>query len=307
MTVVYVLIYPIYMKKIDFMFVCQPGFIEFQALMFVCSFRKNVKTPYKLIAAVPGPVDFFGTLHPETVDMFKRLNVEIQYVTNQEVVNTPRKNLLKCQLIANKIFALEQVTSTADMLVFLDSDQLCTDDLADLTWSEVPIAVRHEGWYGMNDYGADLNKIFSLAGAAMPLRKYVYTPDSIEQKCIVLHSEVNASFIGLSKEVRTEVVKKWLHVYRSAMQNNVPSYNYYTEQACFLASVLALLVPYTFIHDPLVPISHYHRAESLIQDTDLMMLVAEIFKQEPHIMNAGKPFADWNLVVETAKNLDTSL
>src|SRR6476469_1971853 len=101
-------------RSFSFIFVCQSGRLENQALLLAASLRRNLRCDHELIAAVPSPQDTWGSLSSDTVDLLTRLKVRRVSIENQIDPAYP---------IGNKISCLRVPVST-DRSVFVDSDIL---------------------------------------------------------------------------------------------------------------------------------------------------------------------------------------
>jgi len=98
-----------------FVFICQQGELEIKALLLAASLKHFLRCDYELIAALPQPATLWGTPSNETLTLLKRWGVKTVEITNQVHDNYPIGNKISC-------FA---IPTTADKLIFLDSDILC--------------------------------------------------------------------------------------------------------------------------------------------------------------------------------------
>src|SRR3954447_24357047 len=93
-----------------FVFVCQAGGLETQALLLAASLKRHLRCAHELIAAVPGPARRWGTLAPETGTLLKQLGVRVEPIANEVDPDYP---------IGNKVSCMRVPAGGADRLRFL--------------------------------------------------------------------------------------------------------------------------------------------------------------------------------------------
>lgn len=108
-------------QSFSFVFICQSGRLEVDALMLALSLQLFVKCDYELIAALPTPASRWGTPRPEILEQFARMNVRIVEVENQIDPDYPIGNKISCLCIP----------TDKDKQVFVDSDILCLAEFTD--------------------------------------------------------------------------------------------------------------------------------------------------------------------------------
>jgi len=101
--------------KYCFIFVCQQGELEIKSMLLAASLKRYLRCEYKLVAAIPQPVSRWGTISDDTQALMQTLRIRSVPITNNIDENYP---------IGNKVACLGIETS-ADKIVFLDSDILC--------------------------------------------------------------------------------------------------------------------------------------------------------------------------------------
>lgn len=102
-------------RKTCFVFVCQAGELEIKALLLAASLKRFVADSHEMVAAVPGPESTWGALAESTLTLLRSLGVRIEPIENPIGPDYPIGNKLACL----------NVLTTADRLVFLDSDIVC--------------------------------------------------------------------------------------------------------------------------------------------------------------------------------------
>ena len=102
-------------QSFSFVFVCQSGRLEVDALMLALSLQHFVKCDYEIVAALPTPTSRWGTPRPEVLEQFERMNVRLVEIENQIDPDYPIGNKISCLCI----------DTDKDKQVFVDSDILC--------------------------------------------------------------------------------------------------------------------------------------------------------------------------------------
>jgi hypothetical protein len=108
-------------RSYAFVFICQKGEWELKALLLAASLGRFLKCDHELVAALPAPAETWGMPCEATLSLLARLGARIVPVVNE--VNPLFTH-------ANKIACLK-ISTTADKIVFLDSDMLCLREFRD--------------------------------------------------------------------------------------------------------------------------------------------------------------------------------
>jgi hypothetical protein len=101
--------------KWSFVFVCQAGELEIKSMLLATSLQRFLRCNYELVAAIPQPTSQWGQISASTQALMQTLGVRSVPITNSIDLNYP---------IGNKVACLG-IESSADKIVFLDSDILC--------------------------------------------------------------------------------------------------------------------------------------------------------------------------------------
>jgi hypothetical protein len=120
------------MRRHAFVFVCQAGELEIKALLLAASLRRVLRGDHELIAAVPAPAEVWGELSADTREQLREFGVRIVPIANP--IDPDYK-------IGNKLACIDVPTS-ADKIVFLDSDMLCLRDFGDPACLRVAFAAK---------------------------------------------------------------------------------------------------------------------------------------------------------------------
>lgn len=98
-----------------FVFVCQAGALEPQALLLAASLRRFLRCEHELVAALPQPEAVWGRPAATTLAGLAALGVRTAPIVNPIGPEYPIGNKLACLALP----------TAADKIVFLDSDMLC--------------------------------------------------------------------------------------------------------------------------------------------------------------------------------------
>ena len=101
--------------KNAFVFVCQQGELEIKSMLLATSLKHFLQDDYELVAAIPQPATHWGRLSEKTQALMQILKIRSQPIVNNIDKNYP---------IGNKVACLG-IDTSADQIVFLDSDILC--------------------------------------------------------------------------------------------------------------------------------------------------------------------------------------
>ncbi len=153
-----------------FVFVCQAGEIETKALLLAASLKRVLRGQHELIAAVPTPAEIWGELSPDTRAQLHEFGVRMVPIENP--IDPDYR-------IGNKLACIDVPTS-ADKIVFLDSDILCLRDFGDPDCLRVPFAAKP----------ADLRTFAAAAETWAPL----YAAVNVELPTLRLPTTVSGEF-----------------------------------------------------------------------------------------------------------------
>ena len=99
----------------SFVFVCQAGRLEVDAVMLALSLRYFVTADYEMIAAVPTPGGVWGTPRRGVLEQLDRIGVRVVEIENRVDVDYPTGNKVGCLSIPTDMRTR----------LFLDSDVMC--------------------------------------------------------------------------------------------------------------------------------------------------------------------------------------
>ena len=143
--------------KLCITFVCEPGELETKSMLLATSLRHHNDTNIELVAAIPShhaDADFI-TIH--THDLLSELNIRTEKISNPLSFDYP---------IGNKLACLD-IDSTANKIIFLDSDILCLSTIPDQAFSAA-ICAKPADLATYSKHQADWNRVYQLFDLPLP-------------------------------------------------------------------------------------------------------------------------------------------
>jgi hypothetical protein len=156
-------------RETSFVFVCQQGELELQAMLLAASLREYARCDQELVAAVPGPAEAWGTPCEDTLQLLKKLDVRVIQIANPIGTAYPIGNKLACL----------SIPTTAAKRIFLDSDMVALSTFADDACFDAPFAARLAAELPCEDGIEQLRCAFAAAGCTLPevrIRTMLGTP-----------------------------------------------------------------------------------------------------------------------------------
>ncbi len=101
--------------KYSFVFVCQQGELEIKSLLLAVSLKRYLRCDHELVVALPQPEALWGKPSDATLRLLESSGVRLVPIGNPIGRDYPIGNKLACL----------GIETTADKIVFLDSDMLC--------------------------------------------------------------------------------------------------------------------------------------------------------------------------------------
>jgi hypothetical protein len=265
-------------RSFSFIFVCQAGRLENQALLLAASLRRNLRCDHELIAAVPSPQDTWGALAAETADLLKQLKVRRVSIQNQIDPAYP---------IGNKVSCLQQSVKT-DRLVFVDTDILLLRPLEDSSVFAAPFAAKPADLPNVL-HPFQWSRVYRACGTSRPNESVATT---LYGQLVLPY--FNAGFISVDPSVK--MGDAWLECSKRIDRMwRLPLKRPHLDQLALPVAVRKLGLRYTClpesynypVHlkpiDPFAPptIAHYHDATILRREPGLVALVRELCEEYP--------------------------
>jgi hypothetical protein len=265
-------------RSYAFVFVCQAGRLENQALLLAASLRRNLRCDHELIAAVPAPLDTWGPLAADTIELLTELKVRRVPIENQIDPGYP---------IGNKVSCLRTAVST-DRLVFVDSDILLLQPFEDSSVFAAPFAAKPADLPNVL-HPLQWSRVYRACKATRPLETVATT----------LYGQLvppyfNAGFLAV--DPKTNLGDQWLECCRriDAMWG-LPLKRPHLDQLALPVALRKLGLRYTCLQerhnypvhlkpiDPAAPplLAHYHDARVLRREPLLVNMVRELSEEHP--------------------------
>lgn len=148
-------------RKFAFVFICQHGEIEVEAILLALSLKRFLRCDYELIAAIPTPAEVWGEPLAETLELLQSLDVKIQPIVNPLGRSFPFGNKMPC-------FNLQ---TDADKMFYLDSDILLIRDFYDEPRFDFPISAKPTDVKRDVDIRGNWPEIYQAVGLEPPIRR----------------------------------------------------------------------------------------------------------------------------------------
>lgn len=277
-----------------FAFVCQAGEWELKAALLAASLRRHYGAEVELIAAVPHPHDIWGTMAQDTAALLQRLQVRCVPITNP--IDPAFSH-------ANKIACLG-VETTANVLIFLDSDTLCLARCDFALGAGTPIAMKvadlpafptdgERGWAAA----------YAAAGRPTPDRRIALSCDATPSPPFY-----NSGVIVLDTAFAGELRAAWTEASRLIrLEQRVPERRLWSDQlglAVALDMLETVPAPLEVRHNhpthlmpledtPDVVFAHYHWPQIIAQEPALHALTALLMEEHPALGDLMQRHAGW--------------
>jgi hypothetical protein len=217
-----------------FVFVCQQGNLEGLSLLLAASLKRFLKCKHEVVAAVPLPEEKWGKLSPQTLAVFKQMDIRVEYFENPILRNK------KGNPLTNKIYSL-QIPTQMDKIIFLDSDLLCLQDFDPHGQFMSPFSAAPT----FRATGKNWEKIYQAVSAEVPsTRIRTLFSDELQPPYF------NSGFIAVDAQLAPELTEMWLDTFNKidrsgAMDNNA----YFREQVSLAVAVMRLQYQYDLLDE----------------------------------------------------------
>ena len=215
------------MKSITYTFICQDGQLECEAMVLAASMRRHLTFPAKLVAIVPLPSRIFGTPSPISLKILRDLDVEVvkarnAYMSPPRVRRQRYTGKEKAPFFTNKWVCLEQ-PKDCDMVVFLDSDQICWQPITYGKWFDSRIVLRRVGRSAGKFLRNSWKQIFKHAGVALPADRVMHDDDFLGPEL------VNGGLVGIDLPLRQQFIRTWSQLWKQVKRGPLAN-KYFCEQ-----------------------------------------------------------------------------
>jgi hypothetical protein len=279
--------------KYCFVFVCQQGELEIKASLLAASLHRHLKCDHELVAAVPTPEQLWGTPGDRTKAFLKKIGVRFVSIKNQIDEKYPIGNKVSCLL----------VETSADKIVFLDSDILMMSDFAHHPRFEIAFNAKPADLASFSTSPEAWKEVYKSAGVEMPATQIRTT---LSRQLMPLY--FNAGVVAVHRDAGLGQV--WLDCCRAIDQNpKVVSKRPWLDQLGLPVAVTKLNLQVDFLDDsfnypahmkridqrrpPLL--CHYHYPRFIRSEPSCLGLVRELMREHPELSEIIASHSDWNL------------
>jgi hypothetical protein len=263
----------------SFVFVCQRGPLEIQAMLLAASLHRFVSCPHEMVIAVPQPESRYGTPQSSTLKMLQDLGARVAPVWNQVDPSYP---------IANKISAMA-ISTRGRWRIFLDTDILCTRPFSGDARLDVAFGATPADRLTWGKHSGDWDRVYELFGLTTP---------AIRVKTVSTHEDTppyyNAGFVIAEREVADALSRVWLECAQVIDRHPaIPDKRPWLDQIALPVAVTRLGVPHHFLDQTFncpgsakslsadTHFCHYHRLLPLKRLPILNQLLRELVEHHP--------------------------
>ncbi len=286
-------------------FTCQAGALEAESSVLAASLRKTLGEEQELIAAIPGPPSAMGQVSPSTLDFLASLRVQTMHCDNPLVASQPNQaKAPKQYFLTNKIFALREVQTDAQTIVFLDSDQICH---APFDWAlelGVPFLAPRVGHVGANAMCEVWEQAFRICDTEPPKVRIRIPPPENDGQPLYVPPWFNTGFVAIGREWVPEITSLWLDCFqRLDGQDCLGRHSYFTEQLALAIAVAKSGILFHVADPGQVGKSflHYFSLERLAGLTSFVSLVRHLVKDYPSLESVLGRSPEWTSLLGLQK------
>ena len=281
--------------KFAFVFVCQAGELEIQAMLLAASLRQQFGYTPECIAAIPQPESHWGTLSEETLSLIDTLKLRTVPITNPVDQHYG---------IANKIACLD-IETEADVLIFLDSDILCLQPFLPENHFHAQFHAKPADLATFTKDTALWQKMYDLFQLPLPTWRVISTVSN-EVMLPYFNSGVTAIKTGLN------FAKTWAQCCKIIdADENIPNKRPWLDQAALPLTVEKLKLTHQCLDErfnfplhlkPLpteLPfLCHYHWPTILRREPRLNKQVTELVSRYPLLAKLLKRLPEWETLLK---------
>lgn len=272
---------PINLRRVAYVFICQSGRLELEAAVLAASLRRVLGETAEIIAAIPGPPAVMGTVRPNILDFLCSLSVRIAGFHNELAGSRPQT--CPSALFINKAYCL-RVDTDADVIVVLDSDQLCRQLLDPAVELAVPMVGRRVGYPGARAVEGRWQRIFDVCEAELPRCRFRITSNEPDSPALSVPPYFNSGFISLHRSWAWSLSELYIDCYRRIARHDLLGmHRYYNEQVALAVAVQKARVPYEVAAPSRIDASfvHYMQLHTLAQQAPFARLVRQLADASP--------------------------
>ena len=266
-----------------------------KAALLAASLRRQYGNDAELIAAIPQPRETWGTMAEDTAALLDRLHVRCVPITNPIEPAFSHANKIACLGLA----------TTANILVFLDSDTLCLARCDFMLPGGTPIAMKVGDLPAFPfDGEAGWARVYEAVGRQTPPRRVALSCDSSLSPPFY-----NSGVIVLDTAYAAKLGPVWSEASRVIrLDPRAPDRRLWSDQLG-LAVALDILAtepaPLGLCHNhpthvmplddtPDVVLAHYHWPRIIAQEPKLRTLTASLAEEHPPLRDLMQHHTGWS-------------
>ncbi|MDR3389385.1 MAG: hypothetical protein P4L92_20265 [Rudaea sp.] len=282
-------------RRYCFVFVCQAGELEIKALLLAASLKRFLRCSYELVAAVPTPASVWGELPASTVELLRSLGVRIEAIVNPVDPDYPIGNKLACLGIA----------TTAEKIVFLDSDILCLREFHDEPCLASAFAAKPADLRTFSASAEDWRPMYAAARVNMPTLRL---PTTVSNEFGLAYFNSGVIFA----DTRADLGAAWIECARAIdAEPALRPHRHWLDQISLAIAVHQRGLGYASLDEawnfpahlkplraPLPVFCHYHWPRVLRSEPVLRAVVGELLREYPPIAQKLAVDAQWAALLE---------
>jgi len=278
-------------QKYAFIFVCQQGRLEIQALLLAASLKRYLKCEYELIAVVPEPIMFMGAPRDESLAFLSDLGVRVEIIQNDLMQYAHEATA--ANFYANKIYCFG-VKTDADKLVFLDSDVLCFKDFFGDARYRIPFNAKLVGMAGVVTAIGKWEQLYELVNVPLPkIRlKVIGTEEGYPDSAFV-PPYFNSGFVAVHSDLAVLLRDTWLDCFKAVRDSGILDIAFLAEQVSLPLAVHRMGLVFDVLKVQDLPTCHYHRLKQLEANPELLRLAKDLVFCHPALRKIVKSEPEW--------------
>jgi hypothetical protein len=271
-------------KKYAFVFVCQEGKLEIESVFLAASLKRYLKCEYELIAAIPSPPELMGTPNDITLAIFKKMGIRKVNFYNNIVANN-RSN--KLYMLTNKIYCF-RIPTSADKLIFLDSDFLCYSDFYGNSRFSIPFSARPVALPGTLKYEGMWHKFYEALNVEMPnIRIRVESDDRVNY----IPPCFNSGFVAINSDLALRLSDCWFECWEAINNKELIKHHpYFMDQIALAVASTKMNIPFEIIDRSWIYQYFHicHVASKRKDNPEVVRIMLSLIEEYPEIMELLK-------------------
>ena len=279
-----------------FVFVCQQGELELKSLLLAVSLKHYLRCDFELVAALPSPDAVWGRPSAATLSLLAELGVRLVAIENPIGVDYPIGNKLACL----------NIETSADKIVFLDSDILCLQEFRHEERFDKPFNAKPADFATFTADSAQWRRCYAAMGLSLPSERITATVSGQ-----LMPPYFNAGVITV---LRTAGLgEAWIEAARTIdADEGVANKRPWLDQIALPVALAALGLPVDYLDErfnypahvkplnntELPYFCHYHSPAVLRREPLAAALVVELAERHPALGTMIREQKEWASLLE---------